>query len=256
MSALLPRRAVLAGIVALSGCACGCGALGQDTTMTRRIAPEGCLLSASDADAVANRARTPQDYAETATRSTGNADMDRAFDLALQRLASILEVTPGFAFYDDFDGLNAVATPAPLLGVPAGSVFFGTGLFGTLLAEDPSGGAVMWVAAHEFAHILQFQSNVRDLLLQGQSTVRRMELHADYMAGYYLGRRKLEEPRASLFHAGESVWSAGDTNYNDPGHHGTPAERVAASEKGFLAALEQRVSRDAAFQAGFDYVMA
>ncbi|WP_395819793.1 hypothetical protein [Devosia sp.] len=255
MSALLPRRAVLAGIAALSGCACGCGALAQSQTMTRRIAPEGCVLSSIDATAVADRARTPQDYADTATRSTGNADMDRAFDLALQRLAAILEVTPGFAFYDDFDGENAVATPALLLGVPIGSVFFGTGLFKTLLAEDPSGGGVMWVAAHEFAHILQFQSNVRDLLLQGESTVRRLELHADYMAGYYLGRRKADEPRASLFHAGQSVWGSGDTNYNSPGHHGTPAERVAASEKGFLAALQQGVSRDDAFQAGFDYVM-
>lgn len=255
MSVLLPRRTVLAGIAALSGCAC-CSALAQGEAMTRRIVPEGCVLSANEANAVSDRARTPQDYADTASSSTGNADMDRAFDLALQRLAAILEVTPGFAFYDDFDGQNAVATPAPLLGVPIGSVFFGTGLFSTLLAEDPSGGGVMWVAAHEFAHILQFQSKVRDLLLQGESTVRRLELHADYMAGYYLGRRKIEEPRASLFHAGESVWSSGDTHYNSPGHHGTPSERVAASEKGFLAALEKRVSRDEAFRTGFDYVMA
>jgi len=247
---------VLAGIAALSGCACGCGALAQGSGMVRRIAPQGCVLSTDEATAVANRARTPQDYAETATRSTGNADMDRAFDLALQRLAAILEVTPGFAFYDDFDGINAVATSAPLLGIPIGSVFYGTGLFAELLAQDPSGGGIMWVAAHEFAHILQFQSNVRNMLLQGEKTVRRLELHADYMAGYYLGRRKLEEPRASLFHAGESVWNAGDTNYNNPGHHGTPAERVAASEAGFLAAFQQQVTRDQAFALGFDYVMA
>ena len=252
MNPLFPRRAVLAGLAAMAGCACHQSALAQ-SDMRRRISPEGCMLATAEANEGAER--TVADYARTATRSTGDPATDRALDTALQRLAAILEVTPGFAFYDDYDGENACATPAPLLGVEIGSVFFGTRMFKTLLRQDPSGGGVMWVVAHEFAHILQFQSNVRNLLLAGESTVRRLELHADYMAGFYLGVRKRDEPRASLFHAGESVWNAGDTYYNDPSHHGTPAERVAASEAGFMAAYQQQVTRDAAFQMGYDFVM-
>ena len=252
----MDRRTMLLGLAATGSCGCAlCSGAQAAEAKLQRIAPRGCTLSRAEADDVAARAMSVKDYAATSFGSTGQAGLDRALDTALVRMATILEVVPGFAFYDDSDGLNAFATPYAGLGREIGSVFYGKGLFELLMQRDPSGGAIMWVAAHEFSHILQFDSGIREHILAGESTVRRLELHADYLAGFYAGKRKREEPRVSLFDAGKQVWSMGDTEYNNPDHHGTPSERLKSSEAGFLLAYEHDVSRDEAFKAGYDYVM-
>jgi hypothetical protein len=188
-------------------------------------------------------------------RTTRNADMDRALDGALKRLSDTFGVVPGFGFYDDYDGENAWATPSVLLQGTDGTVLFGDRMFASLMRFDPSGGAVMWTAAHEFAHIWLYKSGQKGRLLAGQATVRPVELHADFLAGFYLGIRKREQPSVSLYNAGHDIWSSGDTLYNDPGHHGTPEERVAAAEAGFkISYADHRGAREA-FEAATQYVL-
>lgn len=68
---------------------------------------------------------------------------------------------------------------------------FGQTMFHDLLDRyTDQGMAVLAVCAHEFGHIAQFRAGVRDRLLRGQRTVKRMELHADLLSGYFLGYRK------------------------------------------------------------------
>ena len=90
--------------------------------------------------------------------------------------------------------------------------------------------------AHEFAHLCQYRTSAYDDLMAGQKTSKRVELHADCMAGYYLGLRKSEHPGASLYRTGLQVWKIGDIQFNSPTHHGTPEERVTTAEFGFRLA--------------------
>jgi len=188
-------------------------------------------------------------------RTTHNVDIDRALDRALKRVSDTFGVLPGFGFYDDYDGENAWATPKVLLQRTDGTVLFGDRMFASLMRFDPDGGAVMWTAAHEFGHIWLFRSGQEGRLLAGQTTVRRVELHADFLAGYYLGIRKREQPSVSLFNAGHDIWRSGDTLYNDARHHGTPDERVAAAEEGFKMGYPDHHGASEAFETATRYVL-
>ena len=50
------------------------------------------------------------------------------------------------------------------------------------------------VCAHEFGHILQYQKGLIRPLQGWDSTNRRIELHADFLAGYFAGIRKGKRP--------------------------------------------------------------
>ena len=59
-----------------------------------------------------------------------------------------------------------------------------------------------------------------------------MELHADYLGGYYMGRR----PQFSSDHIAvfaRSLFAKGDYAYNDRNHHGTPEQRFNALKRGY-----------------------
>lgn len=58
------------------------------------------------------------------------------------------------------------------------------------------------------------------------------ELHADYMAGYYLGRKGLVTS-SGVEEFATSLFEKGDYNFTSPQHHGTPIQRVAAMRGGY-----------------------
>ena len=167
---------------------------------------------------------------------------------AIQRLATAFEVAPPFAFYDDPKHINAKAI-VPTALHPEGGVIFERQLFAQLLQSDPSGVAILGVLAHEYGHMAMYQRAELYHQLQNFPTVMRIELHADYLAGYYLGVRKREVPSVSLFKAGAVTWNVGDSGFNDPAHHGGPVDRTRAAEAGFL--LGYRVAPS--FKQAFDY---
>ena len=173
------------------------------------------------------------------------------------KLSALFGQRPGFGFVDDRGAPNAYATSDTLVPGTWGTVLYGATLFRqTLAAYDDGGMAVMAVMAHEFGHVAQFAYGLDRRLLQGQATVKRVELHADYLAGWYLGRRKAEQPELSVWAAGDMLAGIGDYAFFDWNHHGTPEERVAAAEAGFKLAGDGQADFDPAVERGLEFVLA
>jgi hypothetical protein len=170
--------------------------------------------------------------------SSGNPDLDRSIDLELTHLAESFNVLPGFGFYDDKNGFNAFATKETVEPNTRGTVVFGKRLLSNELAQHSWGGlAIAGIMAHEFAHIYQMQTEFYQLLLQSQPTHKLLELHADYLAGYYLGLKRLRSGDIDIKAFLDSLYLKGDTHFYSPGHHGTPSERKDAMLEGYKMGL-------------------
>ena len=185
--------------------------------------------------------------------SSGNRLLDQAFTYALYTLARDFEVQPGFGYFDDhkYGGRpNAKATSVshPQLNRSDGTVLFGVNLLHELL-DRPShpDAAIVAVAAHEFAHIAQFKRRIPEKL--GGDT-KKVEHHADFMAGWFSGVRKLKNPNyQAVVFAAILAERAGDSE-----SHGTGRERAAAAQEGFLAAARDKLPLDRAIEAGLAHV--
>jgi hypothetical protein len=186
--------------------------------------------------------------------STGNGEFDYALAQTLSRLTDVFGVLPGFSFFDDYDGENAYATAVTKLNRADGTVLFGKRYFlhAMEVPESPEVGVIA-TCAHEFGHIVQHKNNLQKRLTEGQRTVKRLELHADFFAGYFAGARKLEKPEfpAAVFAANR--YAHGDFAKNTS-HHGTPDERAAAVVRGFETAYRERRSFADAIGIGLNYV--
>ena len=90
------------------------------------------------------------------------------------------------------------------------------------------------ILAHEFGHIVQFFSTYYRQLRKAHRTVKLVELHADFLAGYFVARRRERFPDLRLQGLGEAWEAMGDVDYNNPKHHGTSAERLKAIEQGYF----------------------
>jgi hypothetical protein len=194
-------------------------------------------------------------------RTTGDAALDRALDAAIKRLSDLFGQVPAFGFYreqdyPDIGAENAFATPERTdISGTWGTIGFGTALFQREMSNyDRYGGTIIAIVAHEFGHIWAMRAGVIDKISAGQATVKRSELHADFLAGYFLGTRKRAAPDFSLQAAGDLFSRIGDYGTDNPGHHGTPEERVAAAEEGFKVSYLQNRDAAYAFSAGLEYV--
>ena len=195
------------------------------------------------------------DYDIELLKTSGNRDLDRSLNLELGHLADSFEVLPGFGFFDDRGRQNAFATPASRVnGTKDGTVILGKTFLSTELSRHKWGGlAVAGIMAHEFAHIYQFESHYYSQL--SQTTDKLLELHADYLAGYYLGMKRLrtrEEFDIKAFK--DSLYIKGDTNFNSRHHHGTPTERIDIMIKGYKQGLTGDINIHKAASAGFNLV--
>jgi hypothetical protein len=171
-------------------------------------------------------------------KTSGNTDLDRSINLELTHVADSFNVLPGFGFYDDSDGKNAFATPETRIPNTKGTVVFGIGLLSEELFRNEWGGlAIARIMAHEFGHIFQYQSEFYQLLTQSQSTHRLLELHADYLSGYYLGLKRLRSGEIDIKASFDSSYLSGDADFNSPDHHGTPIERAKVMLEGYKIGL-------------------
>jgi hypothetical protein len=198
---------------------------------------------------------------------SGDRDFDLALAHTLVKMGAALDVLPGFAYYDDRSSPAAFASKETLLQRADGTKVDGTVLFGVRLLhqtrvelESPEV-AVTAVCAHEFGHILQIKCGLYDrrsslyaALVKEEETKRRVELHADFLAGYFAGIRKREKPdfHAAIFPV--KLGSMGDNDFNKREHHGTPAERAAAAVQGFKVAYQERRGVLDAVRSGVQYV--
>jgi hypothetical protein len=175
----------------------------------------------------------------------GNQSVDIAYQNEGLALVRVFGVSPRGFFFDDRRSPNAYATSDVVNeSGPDGTIVFGLRLLQGELARDGGiGFSVPAIMAHEFAHLVQFKNGI-DL-----PTVQ-MELQADFMAGWYLGLRG-RFVYTDVRPAFQAFFQIGDYDFNNPGHHGTPQQRLAAIQAGFRSSdlpLRQ------AFQRGLQFV--
>jgi hypothetical protein len=216
------------------------------------------MLSSLQAGAFLNTAGREQLYEtghEPMISNSGDRDFDVALAHTLAMISDEFSVLPGFAYYDDYEGPNALATPAARRQRADGTVLFGQRLLKQLLAtrESPDV-AVAAVCAHEFGHILQYKHHLDERVGEGQPTVKRVELQADYFAGFFAGIRKREREDFPAAVFAVTQFESGDDRVNHPQHHGTKEERGAAISQGFEAGYRRRLSLSEAIEASLNYV--
>lgn len=184
-------------------------------------------------------------------------DPDEALSEGLMNSAATIgvsfEVDPEYGVYND-SVPNALALPVDISnGKPRPSE--GTVLIGRhLILEEQRRSSEYWgtsvtmFMAHEFAHIHQYKKNLN-------LPVRQRELHADFMAGWYLGEtnRRTGGSFANMEFAARSLFAKGDYEYNAANAHGSPEQRVGALLAGYKVGLARRPLEDA-FQRGIAYV--
>ncbi|MDH3296662.1 MAG: hypothetical protein OEM96_00045 [Gemmatimonadota bacterium] len=101
------------------------------------------------------------------------------------------------------------------------------------------------IYSHEFAHHIQFENDYFSDPIpttdpggpNAAEATRYTELMADAMSAYYLTHARggtLRQRRVEQFL--EVFFELGDCGFSDPGHHGTPAQRMRAAQFGFRVA--------------------
>jgi len=181
--------------------------------------------------------------------TSGRKQIDKAMIAELRRILTILPINPGFKYIND-QNPNAFADAKDTVPNTTGTVYIGLNLINGEFEQADGGVAVAGICAHECGHIYQFYNGWMDKL--ASDTARLVELHADFLAGYYFGRTGLHSAnKVKVF--GNSLFSKGDYNFNDKDHHGTPEERLTAMQRGYETGT-QGVSIEAAAEVGADYV--
>ena len=219
----------------------------------------GCFLADADFDAIYPAGTDTRAFIsgdEPMIPKSGDVDFDLALAQTLAKLSDALNVLPGFAYYDDYDGLNAYATRRSRLERVDGTVLMGIKLLQRLRKglESPEV-AVAAVTAHEFGHILQFRHSLIDTVNAGQANVRKSELQADFFAGYFAGLRKRERPSFPAAVVAMTQFGFGDNNPGNRNHHGTAQERGAAVVRGFESSFRDNKNLSDAIQESTTYVL-
>jgi hypothetical protein len=249
------RREALSGaalgllFAAVPGAACS-------QTRTRHNPIYGCTLPHSEASAFLRGARdsalalTGQ---ETIIKHSEDRDFDRALATTLAQISDTFSVAPSFAYYDD-EKPNAYATSDVRSYGQDGTVLFGLNLRRQLMAANEAPEvAVACVCAHEFGHILQYKLKLDEKLKQGQPTVKRVELQADFFAGYYAGLRRRARPSFPAAVFAMTQYNMGDAWVDQPEHHGTKQERGDAIQRGYDAAYRENKNLSEAIESSMAY---
>jgi hypothetical protein len=210
----------------------------------------GCTMTADQGYEVLNTI----DLKKT-TPTSGNQQLDYALAQTLSHLTDELNVLPNFLFYEEQYGFNARALPITRVAGRDGTVLFGRRMLKICLSlpEAPDA-AIGCTCAHEFGHIVQYKRGLQPILMRGQNTVRRVELHADFLAGYFSGTRKMKRSDFPAAVFATTQYRVGDDDFASPTHHGTSEERAAAIVRGFEVAYREHLPLDDAIRAGIEYV--
>jgi hypothetical protein len=174
--------------------------------------------------------------------TTGVAKFDEYLNAEKKYLEKIFAVKVKMKILDDSDAPNAYATKDsdnPLSF--DGSVYLGISLIAEELKAENGLASVNGIMAHEFAHILQEKLNCT---LEGS----KRELHADFLAGFYMGQRGTYT-NAEISAFGMSIYSKGEGEIWSPSHHGTPQQRLQSLLAGYHTSTLTDSPSDA-YQAG------
>jgi hypothetical protein len=242
------RRVLLAGALTLSWTGC-CTRVGRTA---ERDESSGCWIPPEQTERYlsnSGRASLFESGQESLEPRSGNAPLDKALAQALAKIARLFGVLPAFAYYDDEGSPNARATREARLDRADGTVLFGLALLNQLLSGNRPDAAIVAVCAHEFGHIASYKNGMIAELAPNRNDPFRAEQFADFMAGYFAGRRKRENPDfpAVAFATTQRRFGGGD--------HGSGRQRGEAVQQGFLVAYQQRLDADAAKAAALTFAL-
>ncbi|MHB1058832.1 MAG: M48 family metalloprotease [Rhodanobacter sp.] len=182
---------------------------------------------------------------------SGDPTLDKALAHALSKIARTFGVLPAFAYYDDGNSPNAKATPEKLMDRADGTVLFGRNFLRQLVSgSNRPDAAIVAVCAHEFGHITSYKNSMIRSLAPVPDRPFHAEQFADFMAGYYAGQRRLEDP------AFPSAVIATTQRHFGGGDHGNGKQRGEAVQQGFLAAYRDHMGPYDAKQAALNYALA
>ena len=160
---------------------------------------------------------------------SGNPRMDMGFQQEGMALVQLFGIAPRFFYLDDRGSPNAYATPEVVNPMgPDGTILIGINLIQSeALRDNGIGFSLAAILAHEFTHLVQFKYGIGVNL-----PTKYRELHADFMAGWYMGLRErylFTDVRPAL----QSFFEHGDYGFNRRDHHGTPEQRLLAVQSGY-----------------------
>lgn len=169
-------------------------------------------------------------------KSTGDAELDAQmaanFELlgarfgVLPRLYYIVDAPPNAYFYAATVGDDADFPPERN---PFGTVFVGLNLLEAERRATPAGEktyTITAIIAHELGHTLQAIKNSR-------LTTMQKELQADFLAGWAIKLlQRTGAPDIDEVKVFGTFYNRGDYLFNDPNHHGTRKQRLAAFNEG------------------------
>lgn len=223
----------------LLGCACLCSLLPTLVARSQGRKPRtgvgGCFFS-QQSDA----ARVQEIKGGVYRTSTGDAKLDatvsavlfraaRAYSLSRNAYPAFRFIPPGAAGGDGFADDGVSMDPST-----KGIVALGLGLLKEFQSDDFGIIAFEVIAGHEFGHIFQTRNQYVEPLLAGaDGKAKLVELHADFLAGWFMSRRG-QLPVEILRYVVDALFSRGDDLVGEPEHHGTKAERFAAVLQGYL----------------------
>lgn len=128
-----------------------------------------------------------------------------------------------------------------------GTVLISLGFLQKEFAENNgSQMSVPAILAHEYAHAMQYANQFPF----GEGV--RKELHADFMAGWYVAHRcrcRIQDPNVAF----QSMFRKGDARgFFDPKHHGTNQDRWEAMVAGYYYNFQ---ANDGSAKAAYDYAL-
>lgn len=172
--------------------------------------------------------------------SSDNPKLDDAVINELHRLVTVIPVNPEFQYIDEAPP-NAFAIPTSDVLGTKGTVLLGMNLLKSLLNDDQGGGAIAGICAHECGHIYQYYNGFYDRL--SKISIIAVELHADFIAGYYMGRRGSTGDASAITQQKLQAFSHAllertGYGYADPSFHGFPGDRIAAVDRGYFYATQ------------------
>jgi predicted metalloprotease len=151
----------------------------------------------------------------------------------LQPLSELFNVKPKFSYYSEADDGGKPNALASTDG-SRGTVLFGTTLLNRLLQYPNGDYAAMAVCGHEYGHIVQYHGQVQPKITE-QLPCYCIELHADFLAGYFIGTIfKTKLGAADIQQIGRA-WSAWETQSCT---HGSSVQRTQAIEAGYSFAAD------------------
>ena len=157
--------------------------------------------------------------------SLGDPGLNQAFYSEVNYQQNFFSALPAsvYVWYEPNGLRNALSTSDR-------RILFGYNMFHYTL-QYYNGLAVSGVLAHEWAHQAQFTFG------WSQQGTLKNELEADAFAGYYMAfMPQYLWSQIQGYYA--NVYASGDYLFNDPGHHGTPNQRLAAAYLGVTTAVQ------------------